>query len=183
MAHEPVRRDHDREHDKAAMLGTASRGKQATDARTDSPSLAHMGFHEFLRYRTESRAVTDIADGIEGILRRHQAQSGIVTLHCMHTSASLLIQENSDPDVIRDLEMWFNRVIPRGDPMWAHKLEGPDDMPAHVRAALTQTSITLPFAEGKLLLGQWQAVYLYEHRDGAHERSIVVHVLEDSQAT
>ena len=106
---------------------------------------------------------------------------GLLTLHCMHTSASLLVQENSDPDVIRDLEAWFNRVIPRDDKFWSHKAEGPDDMPAHVRAALTQSSITLPVSGNRLLLGQWQAIYLYEHRDGAHERSVVAHLMGETR--
>ncbi|MCB9890077.1 MAG: YjbQ family protein [Planctomycetes bacterium] len=134
-------------------------------------------FQEILRYRTENRGVTNITADVERLVTAQGGDLGIVTLHCMHTSASLLIQENSDPDVIRDLEAWFGRIAPRGDPMWTHRQEGPDDMPAHVRAALTQTSMTIPFDRTGLRLGQWQAIYLYEHRDGVHERSIVAHVL------
>lgn len=138
-------------------------------------------FHKTLRFRTKDRGVTNITDEVERVLANSDVFGGLVTLHCVHTSASLLIQENSDPNVIRDLETWFNRVIPRDENFWAHRTEGPDDMPAHVRAALTQSSITLPFSGKQLILGQWQAIYLYEHRDDVHERSVIVHVIGEQR--
>jgi secondary thiamine-phosphate synthase enzyme len=109
------------------------------------------------------------------------ASSGIVTglahLFCRHTSASLLIQENADPDVQRDLVAFFKRLVPDCDPLFVHRSEGPDDMPAHVKSALTQTTLTIPIADGRLMLGTWQGIYLFEHRTRPHSRSVVVHVV------
>lgn len=93
-----------------------------------------------------------------------------------HTSASLLLQENDDPDVLHDLEAWFARLVPDGDPRYRHTAEGPDDMPSHIRSALTQPSLTLPVEAGDLLLGAWQAVYLYEHRTTPRARTLVLTV-------
>jgi secondary thiamine-phosphate synthase enzyme len=111
------------------------------------------------------------------------ASSGIVTglahLFCRHTSASLLIQENADPDVQRDLVAFFKRLVPDGDPLFVHRSEGPDDMPAHIKSALTQTTLTIPIAGGRLMLGTWQGIYLFEHRTRPHSRSVLVHVVGD----
>ena len=119
-------------------------------------------------------------------VRSENQSDGLLTVFVRHTSCSLLIQENADPDVRRDLDSFFRRLVPQSDDpsmRWiVHTTEGPDDMPAHVRAALTQTSITLPFDHTGLRLGQWQAIYLYEHRDGVHERSIIAHVLGQGHA-
>jgi secondary thiamine-phosphate synthase enzyme len=104
-------------------------------------------------------------------------RQGLLTLYIRHTSASLLIQENYDPTVQTDLERFLSRLVPEGDPIFEHVLEGPDDMPAHVRAALTQTHLAIPVAEGKPLLGTWQGIYLFEHRRGAQTRSVVLHLL------
>jgi secondary thiamine-phosphate synthase enzyme len=104
-------------------------------------------------------------------------QRGLLTLHVRHTSASLLIQENADPDVRSDLERFFRRLVPEGDPIFEHTAEGPDDMPAHVRAALTATSISLPVVDGALALGTWQGIYLWEHRNRPHRREVVAHVI------
>jgi secondary thiamine-phosphate synthase enzyme len=104
-------------------------------------------------------------------------RQGLLTLYIRHTSASLLIQENYDPTVQTDLERFLSRLVPEGDPIYEHTLEGPDDMPAHVRAALTQTHLAIPVAEGKPLLGTWQGIYLFEHRRGAQTRSVVLHLL------
>jgi secondary thiamine-phosphate synthase enzyme len=101
----------------------------------------------------------------------------MVHVFCRHTSASLLIQENADPDVQRDLVAFFSRLVPDGDPLFIHRAEGPDDMPAHVKTALTQTTLTIPIANGQMALGTWQGIYLFEHRARPHSRSIVVHVV------
>jgi secondary thiamine-phosphate synthase enzyme len=107
--------------------------------------------------------------------------SGIVTgvahLFCRHTSASLLIQENADPDVQRDLVAFFKRLVPDGDPLFVHTLEGPDDMPAHVKAAITQTTLTIPIVDGLLALGTWQGIYLFEHRHAPHTREVLAHII------
>jgi secondary thiamine-phosphate synthase enzyme len=104
-------------------------------------------------------------------------RQGLLTLYIRHTSASLLIQENYDPTVQTDLERFLSRLVPEGDPLYEHTLEGPDDMPAHVRAALTQTHLAIPVADGKPLLGTWQGIYLFEHRRGTQTRSVVLHLL------
>lgn len=106
---------------------------------------------------------------------------GQLTAFCRHTSASLVIQENADPDVQRDLLAFFRRLVPEGDPLYVHALEGPDDMPAHVKSALTQTSITIPISNGRLVLGTWQGLYLFEHRVAPHARKIVLHVVGASR--
>lgn len=104
---------------------------------------------------------------------------GQLTCFCRHTSASLVIQENADPDVQRDLLAFFKRLVPEGDPLYVHTLEGPDDMAAHVKSALTQTAITIPIARGRLVLGTWQGLYLFEHRVAPHTRKIVLHAIGD----
>lgn len=103
--------------------------------------------------------------------------SGLLHVFCRHTSASLVIQENADPDVQRDLAAFFKRLVPDGDPLFMHTCEGPDDMPAHVKAALTQTTLTVPIASGGLMLGTWQGIYLFEHRTAPHTRQIVLHAI------
>ena len=103
--------------------------------------------------------------------------TGLLTLFCRHTSASLLIQENADPEVRRDFERFLRRLVPEGDPLFRHTSEGPDDMPAHVRAALTATTLSIPVVEGAPALGTWQGIYLYEHRRQAHTRRIAVHLI------
>jgi secondary thiamine-phosphate synthase enzyme len=117
---------------------------------------------------------------LTGELRRFVADSGIcdglLTVFCRHTSASLVIQENVDPDVRRDLEAFFSRLVRDGDPLFVHDLEGPDDMPAHVRSALTQVSLGIPVQGGAMVLGTWQGVFLWEHRTAAHRREVVVHL-------
>ena len=104
-------------------------------------------------------------------------EAGIASVFCRHTSASLLIQENADPDVQRDLVAFFKRLVPDGDPHFIHTVEGPDDMPAHIKAALSQTSLTIPIVRGKLALGTWQGLYLFEHRHAPHERNVIVQTL------
>ncbi|MGE3107213.1 MAG: secondary thiamine-phosphate synthase enzyme YjbQ [Phycisphaerales bacterium] len=102
--------------------------------------------------------------------------SGLCTVFIRHTSASLLIQENADPSAKRDLEAWLNRLVPEHDPLYTHNDEGPDDMPAHVKAALTATTLSIPIQHGRLTLGRWQGIYLWEHRRARHQREVVVWV-------
>jgi len=103
-------------------------------------------------------------------------EEGLATLFIQHTSASLTIQENADPSARRDLEAWLARLVPEDDPLWTHTAEGPDDMPSHVRAALTATTLSIPIVDGRLALGTWQGIYLWEHRRARHRRKVVIHV-------
>ena len=102
---------------------------------------------------------------------------GVATVFCQHTSCSLVIMENADPSARRDLEAWLDRLVPADDPHFAHTLEGPDDMPGHIKMALTRTSESVPFADGRLLLGAWQGIFLWEHRRAPHTRTVVVTVI------
>ncbi len=104
-------------------------------------------------------------------------REGLLTLHVRHTSASLVIQENADPEVLRDFERFFRRLVPAGDPLLRHTAEGPDDMPAHLRSALTSTTLSIPVIGGAPALGTWQGIYLYEHRNHPHRRRIAAHLL------
>jgi secondary thiamine-phosphate synthase enzyme len=103
-------------------------------------------------------------------------ETGLLTVFCQHTSASLVIQENADPDVVRDLADYFERIAPENDPHYRHTTEGPDDMPAHIRTALTQTSLSIPVVDGCMALGTWQGIYLFEHRSDGHHRRLVLHL-------
>lgn len=120
--------------------------------------------------------LVEITRELAELVRESGRREGLCTVFVRHTSASLLIQENADPDVRRDLEAFLARLVPEGDALYRHVTEGPDDMPAHVRAALTQTSLAIPIANGALALGTWQGVYLWEHRRAPSPRSIVVHL-------
>jgi secondary thiamine-phosphate synthase enzyme len=110
-------------------------------------------------------------------VRAAAVRTGLCTLHIKHTSASLVIQENADPDVQRDFERFFTRLVPDGAPMFVHNVEGDDDMPAHVRTALTTVNLSIPVSDGELTLGTWQGIYVWEHRTHALERTVIVHVL------
>lgn len=123
------------------------------------------------------RGLYEFTDRTVEWVRASGIRDGLLTLFCRHTSASLLVQENADPEVRRDLERFFSRLVPDGDPMFEHVLEGADDMPAHVRAALTQCQLSIPVSGGRLGLGTWQGIYLYEHRLEPHRREIVLHLL------
>lgn len=127
--------------------------------------------------RTSGPGLTEITHHAEALVREADAGTGLLTAFVRHTSASLLIQENADPDVQRDLQAFFRRLVPDGDRLFVHTAEGPDDMPAHVKAALTQTSIGIPVIEGRLALGTWQGLYLFEHRTAPHTRRVVLHLL------
>jgi len=121
---------------------------------------------------------TDLTDKIRRFVRDSGIENGLLTLFLPHTSASLLIQENADPDVLRDLADAMDRLAPR-DADYRHTTEGPDDMPAHVRAALTQSSLSIPVIKRAPALGTWQAIYLFEHRDAPHSRELLLHVIGD----
>ena len=131
---------------------------------------AGQGLHEI------TAPVRDAVHTLAGTVAADVARSGLVTLFLRHTSASLLVQENADPSARRDLERWFARLVPEGDPLYTHTLEGPDDMPAHLRAALTCTQLSVPLVDGGLALGTWQGIYLFEHRRGRAQRELVVHL-------
>ena len=130
--------------------------------------------HE-LTIPTRGRGFYEFTDQVAAWVAQQKCQTGLVTIHVRHTSASLVIQENADPDVRRDLETFFQRLVPDGDPMFVHTAEGDDDMPAHVRAALTAVNLSIPVGRGRLGLGTWQGIYLWEHRVAPHSRSILLH--------
>ncbi len=135
---------------------------------------------EELLVRTNGRGLYEITREVEGCLSRHELSLGFAVLHIQHTSASLLIQENADPEVRADLERFFSRLCPDGDRLFRHTCEGPDDMPAHVRTALTSVNTTIPVKGGRLALGTWQGIYLWEHRALAHRRRVVVYLCGES---
>jgi secondary thiamine-phosphate synthase enzyme len=130
-----------------------------------------------LQLRTRGRGLREITSEVRAILAQSGIRQGLLTLFVRHTSASLLVQENADPDVRGDLERFFARLVQDGDALFVHRDEGPDDMPAHVRSALTATQLAIPIVDGALALGTWQGVYLWEHRLQGHAREIAVHVL------
>jgi secondary thiamine-phosphate synthase enzyme len=130
-----------------------------------------------LTVATKGRGTYDITREVAGVVGASTAQNGLATVFCHHTSASLIICENADPDVRRDLETFAARLVRDGDPMFTHDAEGDDDMPAHIRTVLTQTSIGVPIIAGKLGLGTWQGIYLWEHRTSPHRRTISVTVI------
>jgi len=128
---------------------------------------------------THGRKLYDITPEIVAWAKASGLRTGLITLFIQHTSASLLINENYDRDVLVDMEAFFNRLIPDGDPLFIHTVEGPDDMPAHVRTALTQTHLSIPLLEGSAALGQWQGVFLYEHRHVPGTRKVILHLIGD----
>jgi secondary thiamine-phosphate synthase enzyme len=130
-----------------------------------------------LSIATRGRGTYDITRDVAKVVSASSARLGLATVFVHHTSASLIICENADPDVRRDLEAFAGRLVPDGDPLFVHDAEGPDDMPAHVRSVLTQTSIGIPIVDGKLALGTWQGLYLWEHRTSAHTRKVTVMVI------
>jgi secondary thiamine-phosphate synthase enzyme len=130
-----------------------------------------------LTVKTHGRRLYDITGEINAWAHSGGMTTGLLTLYIQHTSASLLINENYDPDVVDDLERFFARLAPDGDPLFAHTVEGPDDMPAHVRTALTQVNLSIPLVDGKLALGTWQGVFLFEHRHQPYTRHVVLHLM------
>ena len=138
--------------------------------------MLRQAFHE-LTLATRGRGLYEFTGEIEAWLARQDFQQGLLTLHLCHTSASLLIQENADPDVRADLDRFFARLVPDGDPLFAHTCEGADDMPAHIRTALTTVNLSIPFHDGRLTLGTWQGIYLWEHRHAPHLRKVALHFI------
>ena len=125
---------------------------------------------------TKGRGIYAISNKVESWVQNQNICSGLLTLLIPHTSASLLIQENADPDVLKDLDRFFNQLVPDGDPLYDHQAEGPDDMPAHIRSALTQTQLSIPIRNNEMALGIWQGIYLFEHRVHPHTRNILLHL-------
>jgi len=137
-----------------------------------------MSVHQsILALRTRGRGTHEITDEIAREVSLSGINRGVATVFCQHTSCSLVLMENADPSARRDLEAWLDRLVPENDPHFAHTLEGADDMPSHIKMALTRTSETVPVAEGHLLLGTWQGIFLWEHRRAAHTRHVVVTVI------
>lgn len=132
--------------------------------------------HELL-VATRGRGFYEITAQVASLVEQSGIKTGLVTVHVQHTSASLLIQENADPEVRRDLERFFSRLAPDGDSLFRHTAEGDDDMPAHVRTALTSVNLSIPILQGRMALGTWQGIYLWEHRTAPHQRRIAIHLL------
>ncbi len=131
---------------------------------------------ELVTIRTSGQGLTEITDLIAGVVASAGVDDGLCTVLVQHTSASLTIQENADPSARRDLEAWLARLVPEGDSLYTHTAEGPDDMPSHIKAALTATTLSIPIIDGRLGLGTWQGIYLWEHRRRGSNRRCLVHV-------
>ncbi|MFB3089930.1 MAG: secondary thiamine-phosphate synthase enzyme YjbQ [Gammaproteobacteria bacterium] len=134
---------------------------------------------EIIRIKTQGRSTVDITEEVEKFVSQSSVESGLCNLFIQHTSASLILCENADPDVRADLENFMQQMVRDGDPLFRHRAEGPDDMPAHIRNILTSSSLTIPIAKGRCLLGTWQGIYLWEHRINAHVRSIIMTIQRD----
>jgi len=133
-------------------------------------------FQEFA-VSTQGRGLYEFTKEVVDWVAKNKFKGGLLTLHLRHTSASLLIQENADPEVRLDLEKFFARLVPDGDPLFVHKAEGEDDMPAHIRTALTTVNLSIPVHYGRLVLGTWQGIYVWEHRSGPHSRHVAMHFI------
>ncbi|MEP7366106.1 MAG: secondary thiamine-phosphate synthase enzyme YjbQ [Acidobacteriota bacterium] len=130
-----------------------------------------------LAVATRGKGFYEITAQIQAWVIEQAISNGVLTVFIRHTSASLTIQENADPDVTRDLEAFFSRLVPENDSLYIHTTEGPDDMPAHVRTALTQSSLSIPLIGGRMALGTWQGIYVFEHRRNTHKRGVVLHLI------
>ncbi len=138
--------------------------------------MLRQALHELV-IATRGRGLHEFTREVEQWAERNQFKDGLLTLHLQHTSASLLIQENADPDVCRDLEAFFQRLVPDGDPLFIHTTEGDDDMAAHIRTALTAVNLSIPVSGGRPALGIWQGIYLWEHRTRPHSRRVTLHFI------
>ena len=134
-------------------------------------------FQDSFSVRTRGQGTSEITDEVTQIVARSGVKRGVAHVFCQHTSCSLVLMENADPTARTDLEAWLNRLVPENDPGFEHTLEGADDMPSHIKMALTRTSETVPVADGRLLLGTWQGLFLWEHRRAPHTRRLIVTVL------
>jgi secondary thiamine-phosphate synthase enzyme len=134
-------------------------------------------FQQTLTVETAGAGTYEITGEVRRAVKASGLAAGIATVFCQHTSCSLVLMENADPSARQDLEAWLDRLVPADDPHFTHTLEGPDDMPSHIKMALTRSSETMPFADGKLLLGTWQGVFLWEHRTAPHTRRLVLTVV------
>jgi len=134
-------------------------------------------YQSILTVRTNGSGTYEITEAVAREVVMSKVARGVATVFCQHTSCSLVIMENADPSARRDLEAWLDRLVPADDPHFEHTLEGPDDMPSHIKMALTRTSESVPVADGRLLLGTWQGIFLWEHRRAAQSRNVVVTVL------
>jgi secondary thiamine-phosphate synthase enzyme len=132
--------------------------------------------HTSLTIQTQAKVLNEITHDLIAILEASECEEGLVNVFCKHTSCSLVIMENADPSARRDLENYMERLVPEKDAHFTHTYEGPDDMPSHIKMALTRTSETIPFKDGRLLLGTWQGVFLWEHRSQPHNRDVIVSV-------
>lgn len=131
---------------------------------------------------TNGKGLYDFTREVVAWLKTKKPTTGLLTIFCQHTSASLVIQENADPDVTADLADFFDRLVPEDTRLYRHTAEGPDDMTSHIRSALTNTQLTIPVHQGRLALGTWQGIYLFEHRVAPHSRSVVLHLLMDGDS-
>lgn len=134
-------------------------------------------WNETLRLETPGQGLHEVTREVAAVVERSEVLTGLCTVFLRHTSASLVIQENADPSARTDLERFLERLAPEGDPQYTHTAEGPDDMPSHLRAALTRTSESIPVLDGRLALGTWQGLFLWEHRRQPHRRTLIVHVM------
>lgn len=132
---------------------------------------------DVIRVETSGQGLYDITQNVQRWVMGEEVDVGLLTVYCRHTSASLTIQENADPDVRRDLLTFFKRIAAEEAEAYRHSIEGPDDMPAHIRAALTLASVSIPVSSGRMTLGTWQGLYLFEHRDRPHTRSLMLHLI------
>ena len=130
-----------------------------------------------LNVRNNGQGLNEITAEVAAAVRCCGVRDGLATLYIRHTSASLIIQENADPSVVQDLQHWLNRLVPENDDLYTHTAEGPDDMPAHIKSALTATSLSIPLVNGELALGTWQGIFLWEHRHHRGERQVLINVL------
>ena len=130
-----------------------------------------------LTLNTKPKSLVDITFNVSQHVQNSKILNGLCSLYIMHTSASLIIQENADPAVLKDIESFFNRIAPEDESLYEHNSEGPDDMPAHIRSLLTNTSLSIPIINSKLVLGTWQGIYLYEHRNHDYVRKVIVNIM------
>jgi secondary thiamine-phosphate synthase enzyme len=138
-------------------------------------------FTHQLSIATRGKGLYNFTREVQAWVREKKPATGLLTVFCQHTSASLVIQENADPDVTADMADFFDRLVPEDTRLYRHTAEGPDDMTSHIRSALTNTQLTIPIHQGRLALGTWQGIYLFEHRVAAHQRIVVLHLLMDGE--